>query len=268
MNSASVKAMMPAPVDTLDESPARTVKPSVAKYLNAPWTLAIATCLLLATSGGFRFWRERQFQTIARENEQCPIALDELPTTLGSWRAVEGTNPQLDPEIARIAGSSAHVLREYVDQKSGAAVLALILYGRANSVFGHIPEVCYPANGYHQVLTPVEHQFNDSTSSLPVRFRSAFFSKKVGMTNRLEEVYYTFHHNQQWLPEVANQWKSFRNHPGMFKVLLQRPTTNTATENSPTEALLREIVREIDVRIARNKMLAASATTPGETTAK
>jgi len=222
----------------------------------------------LATSGGVRFWRERQFETIARENERCPFALDEFPKILGTWHVDEGVSPKLDPDIARIAGANAYLLQNYIDQKSGAVVLVLILYGPARSVFGHSPEVCYPANGYQPVMPPAEHQFLDSTSPFPVRFRSAFFSKKLGATNRYEEVYYTFRHNEQWLPEVANQWKLFRYHPGMFKILLQRPTTDLSTENSPTESLFREIVREVNVRIAQHKTPTASAMTPGKTAAR
>jgi Protein of unknown function (DUF3485) len=236
----------------------------------SPWALMIATCLLLATSGGVRFWRAGQFETIARENERCPFALNEFPKILGTWRMDEGATPELDAQIARIAGANAHLLRNYIDQKSGAVVLVLILYGNANSVFGHSPEICYPANGY-QLATPpgiADHQFSGSTSQFPVRFRSAIFGKNVGATNRYEEVYYTFRHNEHWLPEVANQWKLFRYHPGMFKVLLQRPTTELSTANSPAESLLREIVREVDVRIAQNQTPTASATTPGKTAAR
>jgi hypothetical protein len=228
----------------------------------------IAACLLLATSGGVRFWREHQFATIARENEKCPIPLGEFPKILGTWHVDEGAKPELDPNIARIAGANAHLLQNYIDQKSGEVVLALVLYGSAHSVFGHSPEICYPANGYQPVAVPVDHQFVDSASQSPVRFRSAFFSKKVGATNRYEEVYYTFRYNEQWLPDFVSQWKSFRYHPGMFKILLQRPTTNLLTENSPTESLLKEIVREIDVRIAQNKAVTRSAMTPGNTTAR
>ena len=178
----------------------------------------------------------------------------------------EGTAAKLDPEIARIAGANAYLLKNYVDQKSGAVVLVLILYGKASSVFGHNPEICYPANGYQRTMPPVHHQYLDSTSRLPVRFRSAFFTKN--MTSQYEEVYYTFYHNEQWLPEVANQWKAFRYHPGMFKVLLQRQTTDISTQNSPTESLLREIVREVDVRIAQNKTPRVSAMKPDETAAR
>jgi hypothetical protein len=270
MNSASVKAMASAPTNTLSELPATTAKQSIAKYFVSPWALMIATCLLLATSGGIRFWRDHQFRMIARENENCPFALNEFPKVLGPWSVEEKTDPKLDPEIARIAGANSYLLRNYRDRKSGAIVLALILYGPAHSVFGHSPEICYPASGYKQVgPLPEDHEFRaDPSSPFPVRFRSAFFSKNVGATTRYEEVYYTFYHNQQWLPEVANQWKLFRYHPGMFKVLLQRQTTDLSVENSPTESLLKEIVQEVNVRMAQAQTSTATALTPGKTAAR
>jgi len=196
--------------------------------------------------------------------------LNEFPKVLGSWYVDEKSELELDPEIARIAGANSYVLRSYIDRESGAVVLALILYGPADSVFGHSPEICYPASGYKPVGPPPEdHEFPaDSSSPFPVRFRSAFFSKNVGATTRYEEVYYTFYHNQKWLPEVANQWKLFRYHPGMFKVLLQRQTTDLSVENSPTESLLKKIVREVNVRMAQNQTPAATALTPGKTAAR
>jgi hypothetical protein len=136
-------------------------------------------------------------------------------------------------------------------------------------MFGHTPEVCYPASGYRLIDAPVEHQFSDSVSPFPAQFRSAFFSKNVGGTSQFQEVYYTFYFNQQWLPEVASQWKSFRYHPGMFKVMLQRQTTDLSPTNSPTESLLKAIIREVDVRIAHTRTPATTtAMSPRTTTAR
>jgi hypothetical protein len=217
--------------------------------------------LLLATSGGIRFWRDRQFSTIARESAACPFPLSDFPRTLGSWHAVEGAVSTLDPEVARIAGSSAHIVRKYQDEKSGAVVQVLILYGLANSVFAHSPEVCYPAAGYRPLDAPVDRELSVPTAPAPVHCRSAFFSKSVGGSNRYYEAYYTFLYNGEWLPDVSSRWKSFRYHPGMFKIQLERPVTTLSTETSPTESLLREIAREIDARLSQ-KMLTASVTTP------
>jgi hypothetical protein len=265
MHSTSIKAMTHAATNARSQPLALVAKQTLAKYLLSPWTLTIATCLLLATSGGIRFWRDCQFKQMAREGGVCPIALNEFPMILGErWYADQNSNPQLAPEITRIAGANSYMMRNYIDKKSGAVVLALLLYGPANSVFAHSPEICYPASGYQPVMKPDDHQFSDSSSPFPRRFRSAFFSKSSGVSTQYEEVYYTFYYNQQWLPEVANQWKLFRYHPGMFKLLLQRQTTDLSTENSPTESLLREIVREVDARIGQNQTPAATAMTPGK----
>lgn len=255
MNSALIKATTPTPTKTLSESPTTTEKQSIAKYFLSPWALTIATCLLLATSGGIRFWRDHQFRVIARENENCPFAMDKFPKVLGTWYMDETAEARkLDPEIARIAGANSYFIRTYIDKKTHEKVLVLLLYGSAESVFGHNPEICYPASGYKPIGPPAQdHEFrDDSVSPLPIRFRSAFFTKTVGAITRYEEVYYTFYHNHEWLTELASRWKSFRYHPGMLKLLLQRETTSLSTENSPTEALLKEIVREVGLRSAQS----------------
>jgi hypothetical protein len=222
------------------------------KSVLSPWMWMMAACALLAISGGIRLWRDRQFQTLAQESATCPFPLNELPSTLGSWTLASASDVQMDPEIARIAGSSDHIIRVYTDQKSGESAKVLVVYGLASSVFGHTPEVCYPAAGYRLVddPPPVDHELSVAGSATPVRFRSGFFSKQIGGVSRYEEVYYTFLHNGQWLPEVASRWKQFRYHPGMFKVQLEHPVSGLSkqTENSPTEALLREIVQEIQRR--------------------
>ena len=64
--------------------------------------------------------------------------------------------------MARIAGSSDHTVRTYLDEKSGEQASALILYGKAAVVFAHTPEFCYPAAGYQAVRGPV-----DGTITLP-----------------------------------------------------------------------------------------------------
>jgi Protein of unknown function (DUF3485) len=221
-------------------------------------------CLLLGISGGIRLWRERQFQTLATESANCPFPLNEFPKTIGTWHMVDASDTQLDPEIARIAGSSDHIIRNYMDEKSGEIVNVLVLYGLADSVFGHTPEVCYPAAGYQPVKVdaPTSHEFYMSGSTTPVRFRSAFFSKQVGGISQYQEVCYTFLHNGQWLPEVQSRWKWFRYHPGMFKVQLQRLASapSKVTASSPSELLLREIVQEIDRRTSRSKLSTTAST--------
>jgi len=255
MDSTLVTNPAPAPPSSVGGLPVSTAKQLTSKLLVPPWTWMGLACLLLGISGGIRYWRERQFQTLATESANCPFPLNEFPKTMGTWHMVDASEVQLDPEIARIAGSSDHIIRDYMDEKSGEIVNVLVLYGLATSVFAHTPDVCYPAAGYQPVGAPTDHEFSIAGSTTPVQFRSAFFSKQVGGIGQTQEVCYMFLHNGQWLPELDSRWRLFRYHPGMFKVQLQRPASalTKVTENSPNESLLREIVQEIDRRITRSK---------------
>ena len=214
-------------------------------------TLMAVTCVLVGMSGGFRFWRDLQFQTAAKESAVCPFPLDDLSRSLGTWRSDEKLDGKLAPEIARIAGSTDHAVRIYTDQTTGEQVTALVLYGLARSVYGHIPEVCYPASGFKQNGAVIDEQIGRSDAQIPIKFRKAFYTKNANGNGPFEEVYYTFLHNGDWLPDVSNRWKSFRQHPGVFKIQLQRYTPKSSSDHSPTESLLALIAQDLEGRLVR-----------------
>src|ERR1700757_2778411 len=83
------------------------------------WTWTLLFCAVLGVSGGIRYLRDWQFQRLNKESEKPPFPLKEFPKTLGDWHEVEGTEITLDPQIARIAGSSDHLLRTYVNGRNG-----------------------------------------------------------------------------------------------------------------------------------------------------
>ena len=183
---------------------------------------------------------------------------------MGNWHAVEGLDSKLDPEIAQIAGSSGHLIRTYEDKKTGEQVTALVLYGLANSVFAHVPEVCYPASGFRQTTPSVNERFSIPGSTTSVQYRSAGFTKSTLGISQFEEteVCYTFLHNGEWLPALKSRWKSFRYHPAMFKIQLQHRASRLATEDRPAESLLCQLAQEIESRVSRNKTQVANVATP------
>jgi Protein of unknown function (DUF3485) len=266
MGTTLVKNLASAPRNPLDESPMSTPKQPAVEALSSPRIWVAIACALLGLSGGLRFWRDRQFQALAAVNKTCPFPLKDLPKVLGSWHMIDESEAKLDPEIARTAGSSDHIIRTYRDDKSGEVVVVLVLYGLSSAVFAHIPEFCYPASGFQPDNTPTDHEFSIPGSPIPVRFRSARYTKELAGIHQYEEVYYTFLHYGQWSPEVAGRWKLFRYYPSMFKVQLQRTVSELSdeTRNSPTESLLGEIVQEIDRRASQNRVATATvATTSG-----
>jgi Protein of unknown function (DUF3485) len=216
----------------------------------SPWTWLIVVCVLLGISGGIRYWRDYQFHLKAEEYANCPFPMKDFPRELGTWQGVDGSDSQLDPLIARLAGSSDHLVRSYVDAKSGERAIALLLYGSAYAVWGHIPEVCYPAAGFTPFRESKNHSFTLPDGSPGGEYRSGYYVKRSGATMQCTEVLYGFFYEGQWLPSTADRWKTFRYHPGMFKIQLERqlpgiPNEENTDNDNAMESLFRAIAGEI-----------------------
>jgi len=240
-------AIIAAKNETSDELPVLS-KP-VAKF-EWPWIALI--CMLLVISGAIRYWRDWHFQSLSRGSEIPLFPLNEFPKELGSWRAEEGSEATLEPDIARIAGASDHLIRTYVDAKSGESAVVMIIYGLAYRVWPHVPDVCYPANGFKSVppLEDIDIQIPGTANK--ARFRMQNFIKYKAGQRDYREVYHSFRNAGEWGIDMAKNWKIFRYHPGMFKVQVQHQGSSSGQkgENDSVDQLLGLIVREIDRRVA------------------
>jgi Protein of unknown function (DUF3485) len=244
MTSMSVRPSMSVPSDGSRPTPP-------ARAVMSPWRWLAVTCLLLGVSGGIRFWREWQFAALAARSEARPFPLAQLPRTMGTWQADEGSETTLDPEVARFAGASEHIVRGYIDERSGERAAALILYGLATKVCGHVPEVCYPAAGYQVVRGPIDHSITVPGVKGPVRYRWAIYTKRVGRISQYVETYCTFLHRGDWLPETEkSRWKMFRYDPGLFKVQIEHFLSSLRESGEgPCEDLLAQFVRQVNDRL-------------------
>ena len=185
---------------------------------------------------------------------------------MGTWKSGPDSESQLDPEVARVAGATEHIVREYLDEKSGEKASALIVYGLAVTVFVHAPDVCYPAGGYQAVRGPIDRTITVPGVKGPVKYRWAIYMKRVGGISRYEESYYTFYHNGDWLTQVVGRWKSFRYQPGMLKVQIIHPVTSLSESGEgPCESLFAELVRQIDSRMHAGGPGPADAPAPAPT---
>ncbi|MFI5457405.1 MAG: exosortase-associated EpsI family protein [Isosphaerales bacterium] len=202
---------------------------------------------------------------MAQENKISPFPLAELPRVLGTWRAIEGIESKLDPEIASATGSTDSLIRVYQDEKTGEEFRVLVLYGLATTVYAHSPEVCYPANGYRRIGESADHELTEPGST-PVRYRTSYFTKRSGSVGHAVEVCHTFLHNGEWLPDVLSRWKLFRVHNAMFKIQIQREASAGSFEDSPSESLLRELAGQINRRLAEKSGRAKNATKTAQAT--
>lgn len=217
----------------------------------SPWVWMAVTCLLLGISGGVRFWREWTFSALAEESAACPFALSDLPRELGTWQAKDNAEIQLDPEVARFAGASDHIMRDYHDQKTGELASVMALYGLGTMVYLHSPEVCYPAAGYQLFMGPVDRTIEVPGLSGPLRYRWAVYRKQVGGLSRYEEVYHAFLHHGDWVTDASDRWKTFRHYPGLFKIQVARIVSALPEDSQgPCLSLLGEMARQIQDRLA------------------
>jgi hypothetical protein len=239
-----------------------TPKPVKARAVVSPWVWMAVTCLLLGLSGGIRLWRESKFSALAVESASCPFPLTELTRTMGTWQASDKSELQLDPEVVRFAGASEHIVRTYLDEKTGEQASVLALYGLGMRVYGHVPEICYPSAGYRIVKGPIDRSITVPGVKDPVRYRWAIYSKSVGGVNRYEEVYHTFLHHGDWIPEASGRWKMYRYYPGLFQIAHPTSSLNENGEG-PCLSLLTEFVRQINERVPS----AGSAEGPSEAAA-
>lgn len=157
------------------------------------------------------------------------------------------------PEIARIAGSSDHIIRGYTHLKSNAKVSVLILYGLAAEVFAHTAAACYPAVGYN-ALGSSDHELTiPGGTPTTAGYRTGFYSMNTALGIQYKEVVSSFRHAGQWVPEASDRWKQFRSHPGMFKIQIEREVVvdGISVEASPSVELLGELMQVIETRLAQ-----------------
>ena len=172
----------PAPPSTHTQSASELSKLLTAAKCQGRWIVIV--CVLLGLSGAVRYWRSLQFLALENQSKESPFPLKDVPLVLGSWRSLEGAESTLDPEIAKVAGSSDHVIRTYVDDKSGERITVLLLYGPAQAVWGHTPEVCYPASGFKTMAASREVQIPVEDGSRTAAFTKALYGKTRGARPR------------------------------------------------------------------------------------
>ncbi len=248
---------------TLLGTETRTSQPrTAARYSRAevsgvwPWVWMVIACTFLAIFGVVRLWQDGRHQLAIQLPNKPPFALALIPKTLGVWRVKEDARLNLiwsteeEKKIVDMTGSIGEPLKRlYVDKETGVTLAVLILFGPAEKVTGHTPEVCYPSAGYELV----ESFDVKLTLPQPVNYRSLLFVKNGGAAAMRNEVFYTFRQTGNWSPIVSGNWKTLETSPPVFKVQIQRSVTEREHRGgvkSPCQNFLDELIPEIDRLVA------------------
>jgi hypothetical protein len=225
--------------------------PAPARSMGGPWVWTAIACITLGASGVVRAVQERRHQDEMNYRETCPIALTSLPSKLGGWRLVPGGERPLDDLTFRITGGTDYLQRNYVDDLTGVSLMVFILFGPAEPVLPHTPEVCFPSMGY----TPADDasdrmiKADDGTAA---EFRSLVYAKPGGRTMLREEAYYSFRLEGRWSANVGAGRKFPRRNPSVFKVQVQRRVAEGEhrDRDEPIEQFLKLLIPEIERRLA------------------
>ena len=225
--------------------------PEAPRAFDWGWLLLVG--VLFGLCGGVRFWREWQFNSLSKESGVAPFGLKELPRELGDWRVVEGSESTLEPDIAQIAGASDHLIRTYINEKSGTTAVLMVIYGLATRVWSHTPDACYPAGGFDAIPPTLDIDIPIPETTSRARFRVQQFAKLKAGLKDFRRVYHSFRNAGEWGLDMGAKWKRFRYHPGMYKVQVQTQagSFDDIKDKESLERFIGQLVREIEKRDTR-----------------
>ncbi len=216
-----------------------------------PWVWMAVACVLLGTSAVGRIVQDRRHRLEASVVEDVPFPLETISRTLGGWRSSPGGDRQLDPLTMRITGGTDHISRSYVDELTGVSLGVLVLFGPAEPVLPHTPEVCYASTGYATDRAPVGRPIGMADGS-PAGFRAAVYRKAGGRSVIREEAYHSFRLDGKWSPDAGRGRRFARRNPSIFKVQVSRRVVEGEQpgDDEPIEQFLGLLLPEIEKRVA------------------
>ena len=249
----------PAPAAVSPAAPAVAAREEPRGSLRGLWAGVALAAVLLAASGAARAWQARRFDQVLRDGQVPPFQLSRLPMQIGAW---SGVDDKLDPEIAKITGGTDIVTRLYRHKITGQTIGLIFLFGPSTNVYGHSPEVCYPANGSSLVSGPIPKTVTSAKTGGSWPFLSSIYVKGEGAPVR-NEVYWTWRYSGRWNPWLESH-RGFERIPGMFKVHVDRVVRSKEELDmldvgNPCQAFLALLMPEIDRLLAEADAAKAKA---------
>ena len=223
----------------LMDSPRSATGPTFDRRVLA-WCLL--SSLVLIGMGVVRSVQAHRYEVAQAVDTTSPFPLKTIPTEIDGWRMVEASETQLDPLTTRTTGSTDHVIRSYFDETTGVMLSVLVLYGPAEPIMPHVPQVCYPASGFRITGETIDHHLPIS-DGLNATARSSVFSKSGGRAVLNQAVYHTYRVDDEWTPILAGRRLSNRN-TGIFKIQIHRRVFDGERlgVDEPIESFLKKLI--------------------------
>ena len=211
---------------------------------------SVAASLLLVGSGVVRAVQSGRYAGEKSYLVECPFPLESIPKVVDGWHVLKGSETVLDPLTTRITGSTDHIIRTYVDEATGVLLSVLVLFGPAEPVMPHTPQVCYPSSGFQSTGETLDLDVKIDDGEV-AKFRSSIFAKSGGRSILRQGVYHSFFLDGTWSPAISTR-KFPRKNPGIFKVQIQRRVADGEKRDGsePIEDFIKKLLPVLDKMIA------------------
>jgi hypothetical protein len=261
------------PADATLEAPTTTPGTPLTRQRGAALIWALIACALLGASGMVRTVQESRHRFEKSQKELCPIDLSKLPNKIGDdWTLIKGGERKLDEYTMRITGGTDHAIRSYANRMTGVVVTLLLLYGPADPVLPHTPQVCYPASGFSAIDSPtarsITYSIGQDDQGRPVERQADFlmssYIKPSGRMPLREVVYHAYRLDGLWSFAIGAGRKFPRRNPGLFKLQIQRVVAEgeKLDATDPIIQFLKPFLGEIEAEIKAAKDSGVTATKP------
>jgi hypothetical protein len=200
-------------------------------------SLAFATALVILIGAGYLHGLATGRWTPRGDNADAIARLQDIPLQFGEWR---GEAQPMNLEELAGAGIRGGITRTYTHSKTGERLTMMILYGKANQLSVHTPDVCYPAAGYEQVGGAGHIRVTPEPPSQEGMFWVNTFRKPDRPTLDELTVHYAWGVDGGWKAPQGDARLSFAWYPGIYKLYVVRAVDkpNGPTSGGPSEAFL------------------------------
>jgi hypothetical protein len=222
----------PTLADPVEEVDVDAVAPPLKR--NLAWVWVILACVMLGSSSFARWYQDKRHNEEASIAANCPFPLESMPREIGRWKSLRD-DQKLDSRTLQITGGKEYSIRVYEDGLTGNKLVVLLLFGPVQPVIPHVPDVCYPANGFAKLDEPLARtvKFSYLDASGQEVPRDAVLMSALYKKGSLQEgVYHSFRYNGAWTPFMNPGGKFPRRDPGVFKLQVQRLVAPGESRNS------------------------------------
>jgi hypothetical protein len=161
-----------------------------------------------------------------------------VPLIVGDW---VGEPLEIDQRQLTRAEINHHLLRRYVNRRTGREVSVLLVSGRGGPIAVHTPEICFAGSGYELVARPVRYTLPGSSPA--PEFWTATFRKGGPVAEHLR-IYWAWNAAGTWqAPENARL--ALARFPTVYKLYVMRSTAgrpDEGTDADPTPEFLKVLL--------------------------